>query len=165
MIESDRSMEKINQADLERIGRFATTNFADFVARNPRWKPYQDRIVAIALCQGAARHYLDGKHGVKDIDLWFFFAEIPGAPFPPRPVRHADFGPSKFGRGPETELTGRRVDLMGRSLPCGPDADPALAIKAWLEHRTASARALAEAPIVLLFPPTHIGEVVWQGAR
>jgi hypothetical protein len=30
-------------------------------ARRPRWAVYRDRILCVALCQGAALHYVDGR--------------------------------------------------------------------------------------------------------
>ena len=68
---------------------------------------------------GAARHYIYGDRGVQDFDLWGFFREIPGHPFPYRRRGTHDFGPSKFGRNPDDGpyYEGRRVDgLTPRSF-------------------------------------------------
>ncbi len=43
---------------------------------------YAGRLVCRALCQGAALHYLDGTNGVKDFDVWSFYAERGDGPFP-----------------------------------------------------------------------------------
>ena len=75
-----------------------------------------------------------------------------------------DFGPSKFGRYPGDRLqnTGRRADLLGRSLPAAPGADPAHAIHDYLAAgRTSSARALAAKAMVLINPMDRAGEIVW----
>lgn len=160
----ERSTEPITVADLSHMAEVAVAKFSEFVRDNPRWDAYRERILAVALCQGAARHYLHGKGGIKDIDTWFFFAEMPGSRFPPRWRREVDFGPSKFGRGPEQKWTGRRMDLLGRSLPCMPNADPAEAIRAWLGHRRGSPKEIAKSPVILLQPSTRLGEVVWRGS-
>ncbi len=59
----ERSYKRIEDADLERLGRLAQADRQEFFARNPRWRHYADRIVCVALCQGAALHFLDGKNG------------------------------------------------------------------------------------------------------
>ena len=46
------------------------------MGRLPRAAP------CVALGQGAARHYLDGQTGVKDFDVWTFFAAAPTRPYP-----------------------------------------------------------------------------------
>jgi hypothetical protein len=38
-------------------------------ASRVRGRLYADRLFAVALCQGAALHYIDGKNGVKDLDV------------------------------------------------------------------------------------------------
>ncbi len=45
---------------------------------------YRHRLFAIALCQEAALHYLDGQNGGKDLDFWRFFKANPKRPFPYR---------------------------------------------------------------------------------
>jgi hypothetical protein len=119
------------------------------------------------LCQGAALHYLDGRNGVKDFDVWSFYAARSDGPFPYRWHGTADFGPSRFGRHPDDppSYRGRRVDLLGRSLPVPPGADPVAALVDYLSAaRTISARALAGKAVILLTRITRehaVGEVIW----
>lgn len=121
-------------------------------------------MIAVALCQGAALHYVDRKTGVKDFDVFTFYAENPGGPFPYRWPTTADFGPSRFGRRegePET-YRGRRIDFMGRSLPEGVNANPVEALTRYLVGgRTKTARRLREKAVVLIDPPQLRGRVVW----
>jgi hypothetical protein len=120
------------------------------------------------LCQGAALHYVDHTNGVKDFDVWSFYAEHPDGPFSARWRGTADFGPSKFGRFPGDPLhyQGRRVDLMGRSLPVPLAADPASALKGYLSApQTASSRALAAKAAVLIVPSDRAGETIWPERR
>ncbi len=96
--------------------------------------------------------------------MWSFYAEHPDGPFPARWRRPADFGPSKSGRfpGDPAHYQGRRVDLMGRSLKVPLDADPAEALRGYLSAaETASAKALAAKPVVLIVPSNRAGEIVW----
>lgn len=116
-------------------------------------------------------HYVNGKNGVKDFDVWSFYAQHDGWPFPVRWRGTRDFGPSKFGRcpGDPPRYAGRRVDLLGRSLPVAPGTDPAGAIHDYLTAgRAKSARALAAKAAVLIDPMDRVGEIVWPtdgGAR
>ena len=120
-----------------------------------------------ALCQGAALHYLDGRNDVKDFDVWSFYAERGGGPFPYRWRGTADFGPSKFGRYPGNppSFTGRRVDLLGRSLDVPLDAEPAAVLRDYFSAaRTRSATELAAKAVVLITPEQLAGKIVWPVA-
>src|SRR5207249_10798301 len=61
--------------------------------------------------------------------------------------------------------SGRRVDLLGRSLPAEPGADPADVLRRYLvARRTDSAKALAAKAVVLIYPQNRAGEIVWPAA-
>ena len=86
MEESERSFVKIETCDLERLALLSKEDREKFFSSYPRWQRlYADRILCIALCQGAALHYIDEKNGVKDFDVWTFYAAHPDAPFPTGP--------------------------------------------------------------------------------
>lgn len=61
-------------------------------------------------------------NGVKDFDVYMFYAAHPTGTFPYRWRTEADFGSSRFGRypGDPESFRGRRVDLIGRSLDVFP---------------------------------------------
>ena len=120
-----------------------------------------------ALCQGAALHYLDEKNGVKDFGVWSFYAARDDGPFPYRWRGTADYGPSKFGRypGDPPSFTGRRVDLLGRSLDVPLDAESATVLRDYFSAaRTRSAKELAAKAVVLINPGQLAGKVVWPVA-
>jgi len=110
-------------------------------------------------------HYLDGKNGVKDFDIWTFYIEHPKAPYPYRRHGCADFGKSKFGRHPaETGYIGRRVDFLGRSILCSLHADPITTVQDYLSAaRSQSAKLLAEKAVIGLEPEQLFGQVIWPG--
>jgi hypothetical protein len=151
----------------------------------------------VVLAQGAACHYLDcltgrdagARTGVKDLDIWTFYAAVPGTRFPAaKRETHADFGPSSLGRqaydfaaastAREHSLwrkwaayQGRRVDFMMRALPIPPGtsyAEIVQAVQDWL-RRGAATRAqkkpsswhLAQKAMVTLTPQPHDGQGVW----
>jgi hypothetical protein len=162
---SARSLAQIDRSDLLRLAGLAAEVEAGLFARNPEGAGrYAGRLLCRALCQGAALHYINEKNGVKDFDVWSFYAVDGDGPFPYRWRGTADYGPSKFGRYPDDppSFTGRRVDLLGRSLPAPPDADPAAAVSAYLSTaRTASARALAAKAAVLIEPQHLADKIIW----
>ena len=151
--------------DLQKLLRFSNEDREEFFVRNPRWrKLYENRIICIALCQGAALHFLDEKNGVKDFDVWTFYSEHSEAPFPYRRMGHKDFGISKFGCHPldAEKFTGRCVDLIGRSLNVSQTTDPIKTLKTYLENpATKSAKELRKKAVVLLYPENLFGRVVW----
>lgn len=179
---SRRSSAPLTHDHLARLSAIAAEDREIFYRAQPA---YRGRHLATVLAQGAALHWLDRSTGVKDLDVWSFFALPPGATrFPAsQRKRHVDFGPSELGRQAydldDAWLTmhdrrrfarwstfrGRRVDLMMRGLPCTPDADPAVAIRGWLSRGTRPANGspwhLAQKAVVLIDPPERRGEVVW----
>ena len=67
---TDRSYEKITVSDLRRLGEIARNDLDDLFRRNQRLRNVcADRLLAVALCQGAALHALDGKNGIGDLLL------------------------------------------------------------------------------------------------
>ena len=137
---------------LTRLAEIASADREDRFIRLPRWAVYRDRVLLVALCQVAAVHCLDGRNGVKDLDVWTFYARHDEDPFPYRSRKMADFGPSELGRHPDdVGYTGRHVDLIGRSIDAPPGADPVLAVRTYLRAgHTTSARALAAKAAIAL---------------
>lgn len=162
---SARSRERITDADLVRLGAFALVDLAGLIERETTTgRRYHDRLLCIALCQGAALHYLDWAYGVKDFDVWSFFAAHPAGPFPFRRRVKCDFGRSKFSRhlADSPRFLGRRVDLGGRSLPVSPEADPVESVRSYLAAGLSeTARRLSQRPVVVLWPAGLRGRVIW----
>ncbi len=120
---------------------------------------------------GGALHYLDCKNdaektnGVKDLDVYSFYADDPGIPWPYRRHGVSDFGESEFGYHPNKRphFVGRHVDLMGRALPVEPDADAVEAVRTWLAtSNNATPRLLREKAVVGLHPAKYFGKVIWD---
>jgi hypothetical protein len=73
--EAARSLARIERSDLLRLAALAAQVEAGLFARHPGGAGrYAGLLLCRALCQGAALHYLDGKNGVKDFDVWSFYA-------------------------------------------------------------------------------------------
>lgn len=77
---SDRSRERINYADLAHLAALAARDREARIHRRPRWQIYAQRVLLTALCQGGAQHFVDGRTGVKDFDVWTFYAALPSQP-------------------------------------------------------------------------------------
>jgi hypothetical protein len=158
-----RSYARIEHGDLERLLYLAKQDRGHFFAKPLGWAQYySDRVLGVALCQGAAWHYVRGDVGINDFDVYTFYAAHPARRWYAKRLASADFGDPKFGCSEISPhgFVGRRVDLMGRSLDVPPGADLAAALKIYLRSaRTPTARELSKKAVVLLEP--HIGEVVW----
>jgi hypothetical protein len=162
MTEVERSYERFTESDLDHLVRVALVTLGEIFERAPVAGLYRDRLVLLALCQGAARHRLDGQNGIKDIDVWAFFRAGPAKPFPVRSVWNADFGPSHLGRSPDDKgYTGRRIDIMGRAIDIADGEAPENALQRWLEHGPTSAWHLAQSPVFGLFPGKVFNRQIW----
>jgi hypothetical protein len=161
-----RSYARINAADLQRLADIANRDREDFFRRKPNTgRLYESRLFAIALCQGAALHYVDKKNGVKDFDVWSFFREHPKRRFPPRRRAIDDFGTPKFGTSVDSpNFIGRRVDLIGRSISARNFSNPVTVLREYLRAgRTVTAKLLSLKAVVLIAPLELLGTVVWYG--
>lgn len=187
-----RSFAPLTPEHLARLLVLSTADHEKFT--RPAGRPeYSDLRVAVVLAQGAAQHWVDvhagsvHPSGVKDLDVWTFYAARPGAQFPAaKRETHADFGPSTLGRqeytradvetlGPRVhrweKYAGRRVDFLMRSLPVRPGCPPDEvedAIVKWLRVGARSGAAkppsswhLSRKAVVGLWPTPLAGRTLW----
>ena len=78
-----RSRRPIDIADLARLAQIAAEDRMDLFARKTELgRLYWNRVLCVLLCQGAALHFIDGKNGVKDFDVWTFYRAHPRRPYP-----------------------------------------------------------------------------------
>ena len=160
----ERSYLALDPSDLRRLGELAAADRANlFARRRGTGEIYEGRLFAVALCQGSALHYINGKNGIKDFDVWSFYTESAVRRFPARRIGKADFGDPKFGVTPDSpHLTGRRVDLIGRSIRDADPNAPVASLRRYLrEQRTETARLLALKAVVLIEPDALLGTIVW----
>jgi len=80
---SKRSHAPFTDEHLKRLVKIALEDQEGLFERNPRLAIYRKRLKLVALCQGGALHLLDCKeglkhtNGVKDLDVYSFYAEHP----------------------------------------------------------------------------------------
>jgi hypothetical protein len=161
---SGRSYEPLTTNDLHRLSELAEIDRCDLFRRKLETaRLYSNRLFAVALGQGGALHFVDGKNGIKDLDVWSFYRARPQRPFPPRRRGTADFGDPKFGTSDDKpNYVGRRVDLIGRSIVSKSFADPIAVLRNYLrEGKTASARFLSQKAVVLIEPKELLGTIIW----
>jgi hypothetical protein len=180
---TSRSHALIQRKHLRRLVELADVQHAEFTRAGVRTNAWADRRVAVVLAQGGALHYLDKANGVKDLDVWTFYASLPSQRLRcGRYETHADFGPSEFGRqlyGPESgrvrqswlAYEGRRVDFLVRELPVDPDAPHAEVSQALREWLTAGSRSKAKKKTtpwhlsrkaMIWLAPGKPGTVIWR---
>ena len=159
-----RSFERIDSTDLQRLSNLAKVDREVFFDNHPDWALYRNRVLCVALCQGAALHYLRGNVGINDFDVYTFYVAHPARTWYSRQIRSADFGSAKFGKSEVTKewFVGRRVDFLSRALPAGLQDDPVHALRRYLAAgKTDTALELAAKAVVLLDPQPLRGTVVW----
>lgn len=163
----ERSLEKITYGDLNRVFHLANSDINNFFERHERYSEiYKNRLVLAVLGQGAALHYIDGKNGVKDFDVWFFFPRY-SIPLPYRRRGVVDFGPSKFGKHPnDHKFSGRRIDVLMRSETAFNDTNSKDGLIRYLsEAKTHTAKLLSKKAMVGLWPQDLFGKVLWPHSR
>ena len=158
-----KSVEKITQLDLKKLYSLASADIERFFERNSKYKKlYHGKEALVALCQGAALHYIDNKNGVKDFDVWFFYPKNELS-LPYRRRGEVDFGPSKFGRHPKkTQYTGRTIDVLMRSEASFDNGSAEQGIVNYLSRsKTKTAKLLAQKAVVGLYAENVFGKVLW----
>jgi hypothetical protein len=166
----ERSYERITKDDLNTLKDLALIEREHFFDRNPKYRgSYWNALIAIALCQGAALHFLDDKNGIKDFDIWYFYASAANVKYPPRAIKLVDSRMQKFGVNPNDVrkgYVGRRIHLLGRDINCQHERvqhDPSECIVQYLmERKTETARRLSEKAVIGLWPASIFGKIIWS---
>ena len=160
---AERSFALITDSDLKRLVPLVLSKLKEAFARTEVAALYQGRLRALTLCQGASQHYIDRCNGVKDIDVWSFFEGGLAKPFPVRSVWNADFGASHLGRSADDlGYSGRRIDIMGRSIPMAPNEPVGIAIQKWLKGGSTSGWYISKRPVIGLHPEGLFGRKLWM---
>ena len=131
MQSSNRSYEKLRETDIERLLAIEREWRSSLEQRIEHWRHYAPRLLCVAITQGGALHLIDGRNGIKDFDLYRFFASRhPPNPDPAiyRGRTSRDFGDaSRFGRNLDPHakpkikrMIGRNVDIFSVALPVEP---------------------------------------------
>jgi len=162
---SERSYAAFPPDALDRLAMLAERDAEAFFTRYPDLAAYRRRRLGVFLAQGGAGHYAGLGNGVKDLDVWTFYERVPGLrQLHPKRIVSVDFGPSVFGRHPHhgTHCTGRKVDLMMRSIGRAHE-DQVASVLAWLrDDPNKSPQELRRKPLVVIEPVNRRGEIAWR---
>jgi hypothetical protein len=157
-----RSYKAIDIGDLHRLLEIAYHDRETFFTTHPQWRRlYGKRVLCVALCQGAAKHYLDGITGINDFDIYTFYKKHPTKHWYAKRIKSYDFGDPKFGKSiDKTNFVGRRVDCLSRSIEVKKDEHAIAALRRYLvEGKTETAKLLSVKAVVLLEP--NCGQIIW----
>ncbi len=92
-----RSFEPITEQDLNELLKLALEEHEAFFKRKPEYESfYKNNLLAIVLGQGAALHYLNGKYGVNDFDVYLFYRDNPEKKMSIRRPKHIKSHLDKF---------------------------------------------------------------------
>lgn len=157
-----RSFKRILPSDLRRLCAIAIADRKEFFRKYSKWRIYRNRVLCIALCQGAASHFIDGRTGINDFDVYTFYREHPTVRWYAKRIGRHDFGDPKFGRSKDRQsFIGRRVDVLGRAIKVLAGERPRAALLRYLrERRTKTAQCLSEKAVVFLQP--QCGTILWR---
>lgn len=170
---SERSFRRIDADDLARLASVATTAIDDLCQPPNKSSIYRGHLAVLCLCQGAALHHqqtqrgdpVEDQRGIHDFDVWGFFRPHAEMAFPWRWRGEVDFGQSHFGRRPEDgHLVGRKVDILGRSIPFQEGERAPDAVIRWVRGGGASPKAIRQRPIYVISPGDDFGSMIWPGA-
>jgi hypothetical protein len=150
----------VGRLELRALTTLAEAEEAAFFERNPHLtRPYRRRLIAIALCQGAALQYLGRGYGVNDFDLHFFYSQNPQKPRLTRAHKRIVANVGSFQNVPVDFLR----TVVPSSVAISKRVGPVEIVRAFLQQRpTPNARHLAAKAVVGLLPEKTFGVVIWR---
>jgi hypothetical protein len=148
----------VGKAELHSLVKLARDEEAAFFERNPQLiRPYRDRLLAVALCQGAALQYLKRGYGINDFDVHFFYAQNPKKPRLSRTVRRIYANVGSFQDVP--------VDFIRSVVPMQNAAQQRPVVNMLqvflIDHPTSNAAHLSRKAVVGLLPAELLGTLIW----
>ena len=145
--------------ELWRLADLACEEEKAFFRRNPHLlEPYRNRLIAIALCQGAALQYIGRGYGVKDFDVHFFYSQNPQKPRISRAIKQIHTSVVKFQDVPIYYI---RTVAPRTKLPKMP-RDAVQILQSFLREKpTANSMHLAQKAVICLWPEEIFGERIW----
>jgi len=160
-----RTCEKLTKEDLKEIEQYAKEElkrlFNEVGKPKGKYKVYENKLIAICLCQGAAQHFVDGKTGIKDIDVWFFFEEDKDVKIPNFKNMRKSVS-KKF-----TNIGEKRIDFLKKAIKediinKSESEKPEDILKSYLQNgHTSTSKLLAQKSVVGLFPPDIFEKIIW----
>ncbi len=158
-MENSYIKKPVTSNELRSLAKLASAEEKAFFVRNPHLVgPYRQRLILVALCQGAACQYLGCGRGVKDFDVHFFYAQNPNKRRLSRSVKHEYECIASFPKVP--------IDFIRTTVPgAQPNLEPEAAIQTVREFlrskQTSNAYHLSLKAVIGLYPNEVFAEQVW----
>jgi len=147
---------EVGTRELRAISDLADAEERDFFCRNSHLVGvYRNRLIAIALCQGAALQYLGRGYGVNDFDIHYFYSQNPKKPRLSRAVKRVWTTVGRFEHV--------AVDFIRTVVPSRVQgSDPVSIIRAFLrDGTTPNAHHIAMKAVIGISPTTLFRVVIW----
>ena len=153
-----RTFEKITRHDLRELLVVGERVMDQFFVDKPRYAPFRNKLVLVALCQGAADHYCDGTTGIKDYDVWFFYERVQGVSMPRSHRKTLIPGFNCY--------KGKRVDVLRRSNCAFKKGDIKASINRYLPKPASLTPCLLSRQAVIgLYPPEVMDKKLWPPSK
>lgn len=152
--------QPVTARELRDLARLAAVEAAAFFVRNPHLSEhYQQRLILVALCQGAALQYIGCGRGVKDFDIHFFYAQNPKKKILSRATKEVY---ACIGDFPVLPVHFMRA-VMPETQPCL-EAEAAIqAVQEFLRNKpTTRAYHLSKKAVIGLYPAEMFGIEIWR---
>ncbi|MGA1987670.1 MAG: hypothetical protein ABSG72_15505 [Candidatus Sulfotelmatobacter sp.] len=151
--------QAVGEKELEALRRLAKEEEIDFFRRNAHLiGVYRDRLIAVALCQGAALQCMGLGRGVKDFDVHFFYLQNPAKPRLSRTVKRISAVIGAFAN--------IQVDFVRTIVPYDPACEQMSSVEQvrrfLASKRTRNAFHLAKQPAIGLLPDELFNVIIWR---
>lgn len=152
--------QPVTARELCDLARLAAVEEEEFFVRNPHLsKPYQQHLILVALCQGAALQYLGCGYGVKDFDVHFFYAQNPEKKILSRATKEVC---ACIGAFPVLPIHFMRA-VMPETQPCLEVGAASQAVREFLRNKpTKRAYHLSKKAVIGIYPTEMFGIEIWR---
>ena len=152
--------ERLTREDLVVLRSYSLEELERFLCiGGGKYAVYRERLLAICLCQEAARNYVSGEGRLNDLDVWFFFREHDTVKLP----NLRNLWKPLDGMFPA--IGRKRIDFMKKAIPLAfaVEEDIPQTIRDFLVKRgTLNSEKLRAKPVVGLFPEPIFDAVLWM---
>ncbi len=152
----------VTSNELRSLAKLAVAEEKAFFVRNKDLaEPYRQRLILVALCQGAALQYLGCGYGVKDFDVHFFYAQNPNKPRLSRTVKTVKHEYECVASFPEVPIDFIRTIVPGAQPHLEPEA-AIQTVREFLRSKpTSNASYLSQKAVIGLYPNEMFEEQIW----
>ena len=151
--------QPVTMEELRCLAKHARMEEKAFFTRNPHLvEPYRERLILVALCQGAALQFLGCGYGVKDFDIHFFYAQNPDKKRLSRAVKPYKEDVGDFSNAPIDYIR----TVVPNAQPCLKPEEVIQTVQEFLRRKpTANAYHLSKKAVIGLYPDEVFEKQIW----